>query len=133
MVYNKNTRKSTVICTEKKGSAVMIATRPVDLRAKLKDYLDSAFSGEPVIVSRKNNKNVVIISEREYNDIMKAKRNAEYLAKIAKSVENHKQGDTISFTMEELRAMESEDWQPTEKILEFEKKHGIQRNGEITK
>lgn len=133
MAYNKNTRKSTVICTEKKGSAVMIATRPVDLRAKLKDYLDSAFSGEPVIVSRKNNKNVVIISEREYNDIMKAKRNAEYLAKIAKSVENHKQGDTISFTMEELRAMESEDWQPTEKILEFEKKHGIQRNGEITK
>ena len=56
----------------------------------------------------------------------KAKRNAEYLMKIDESVENHEKGDTISFTMEELRAMESEDWKPTEKILEFEKKHGIQ-------
>lgn len=39
----------------------MIATKPVDLRAKLKNYLDNAFYGEPVIVSRKNNKNVVIV------------------------------------------------------------------------
>lgn len=105
----------------------MIATKPVDLRAKLKDYLDNAFYGEPVIVSRKNNKNVVIVSEREYNELMKAKRNAEYLAKIDESIENHKKGDTISFTMEELRAMEADDWKPTEKVLEFERKHGIQR------
>ena len=111
----------------------MIATKPVDLRAKLKDYLDSAFSGEPVIVSRKNNQNVVIVSEHEYNELMKAKRNAEYLAKIDESMKNHAKGDTISFTMEELKAMESEDWQPTERILEFERKHGIQRNGETTK
>lgn len=45
----------------------MIATKSVDLRARLKDYLDNAFNGEPVIVSRKNNENVVIVSEREYN------------------------------------------------------------------
>lgn len=29
--------------------------------------------------------------------------------------------------------MESVDWEPTEKVLEFEKKHGIQRDGETTK
>lgn len=51
----------------------MIATKPIDLRARLKDYLDSAFRGEPVIVSRKNNQNVVIVSEREYNELMKEK------------------------------------------------------------
>ena len=45
----------------------MIAIKPVDLRARLKDYLDNAFNGEPVIVSRKNNENVVIVLEREYN------------------------------------------------------------------
>ena len=111
----------------------MIATKPVDLRARLKDYLDNAFNGEPVIVSRKDNKNVVIVSEREYNDLMKAKRNAEYMAKIDESVENHAKGDTISFTMEELKAMEAGDWKPTERILEFERKHGIQRNGEVAK
>ena len=38
-----------------------------------------AFSGEPVIVSRKENKNVVIISESEYNELEKAKKNVEYL------------------------------------------------------
>lgn len=110
----------------------MIATKPIDLRAKLKDYLDNAFNGEPVIVSRKNNRNVVIVSEREYNDLLKAKRNAEYMAKINESMENHKKGDTISFTMEELKAMEADDWKPTEKILEFERKHNIQRNEDAT-
>ena len=74
-----------------------------------------------------------MINEAEYNSLQKAKRNADYLAKINESVENHEKGDTISFTMEELRAMESEDWKPTEKVLEFEKRHGIQRNGETTK
>lgn len=65
--------------------------------------------------------------------MLKAKRNAEYLSKIDESIENHEKGDTISFTMEELRAMESEDWKPTKKILEFEKNHGIQRNVETQK
>ena len=59
--------------------------------------------------------------------MQKAKRNAEYLAKINASIENHEKGDTISFTMDELKAMESEDWKPTEKVLEFEKRHGIGR------
>lgn len=54
----------------------MIAAKPIDVRAKLKDYMDMAFNGEPVIVSRKGNKNVVIVSEQEYNDLQKAKRNA---------------------------------------------------------
>lgn len=64
----------------------MIATKPVDLRARLKEYLDNAFNGEPVIVSRKNNQNVVIVSEREYNDLMKAKRNAEYTEKLQRGI-----------------------------------------------
>lgn len=107
----------------------MIATKPIDLRAKLKDYLDSAFSGEPVIVSRKNNQNVVIVSEREYNELQKAKRNAEYLAMLDVSQAQLERGDTISFSMEELRAMESDDWKPTQKVLDFERKHGIKRPG----
>ena len=64
----------------------MIATKPIDLRAHLKNYLDNAFNGEPVIVSRKDNRNVVIISEREYNDMMKAKQNAEYLEKLQRGI-----------------------------------------------
>ena len=88
--------------------------------------------GETVVISRPRNENIYMISETEYKALQKAKRNAEYLSKIDKSVENHEKGDTISFSMEELKAMESEDWKPTERILEFERKHGIQRNGEST-
>ena len=85
----------------------MIATKPMDLRANLKNYLDNAFNGEPVIVSRKNNRNVVIVSEQDYNDMMKAKRNAEYLAMLAQSEEELKTGKVVVKTMEELEAMEN--------------------------
>ena len=64
----------------------MIATKLVDLRARLKEYLDSAFNGEPVIVSRKNSRNVVIVSEHEYNELTRAKRNAEYTAKLQRGI-----------------------------------------------
>ena len=62
----------------KKGYKTMIATRQMDVRANIKKYFDIAFNGEPVIVSRKENRNVVIISESEYNELAKAKKNAEY-------------------------------------------------------
>lgn len=34
----------------------MIATKQMDVRANIKKYFDMAFNGEPVIVSRKENK-----------------------------------------------------------------------------
>ena len=100
----------------------MIATKQVDIRANIKKYFDLAFDGEPIIVSRKDNKNVVVISEKEYNDLQKAKRNAEYLAKIDKSMEQLMQDKTISFSIEELKEMEADDWKPTAKVLEFMEK-----------
>lgn len=85
----------------------MIATKQMDIRANIKKYFDLAFNGEPVIVSRKENKNVVIISEAEYNALQKAKRNAEYLAMLDKSDEELKAGKVVVKTMEELEAMEN--------------------------
>jgi antitoxin YefM len=97
----------------------MIATKQMDVRANIKKYFDLAFSGEPVIVSRKENKNVVIVSEREYNELQKAKRNSEYQSILDESFKQLKEGKTISFSMEELQAMESDDWKPTKKVLDF--------------
>lgn len=111
----------------------MLAVKSMNVRDNFKDWCNQVINGETLIVSRPKNENVVILSEKEYNELQKAKRNAEYMAKINESLENHERGDTISFTMEELRAMESEDWKPSERILEFERKHEIQRNGEATK
>lgn len=86
----------------------MIAAKPIDVRAKLKDYMDMAFNGEPVIVSRKGNRNVVIVSEQEYNELQKAKRNAEYLKKLDKSLEQLKYGEVVIKSMEELEQMADE-------------------------
>ena len=65
-----------------------------------------AFNGETVIVSRKENKNVVIISEAEYNELAKAKKNAEYLAKLNRADEQIGNGQVITKTIDELLAME---------------------------
>ncbi len=106
----------------------MIATKQMDVRANIKKYFDLAFDGEPVIVSRKENRNVVIISEAEYNELVKAKRNEEYLVKLDESFKQFEEGKTISFRMEELREMESEDWKPTSKVLDWMKR--IERENE---
>ena len=74
----------------------MIVTKQMDLRANIKKYFDIAFDGEPVIVSRKENKNVVIISEAEYNELSKAKKNAEYLAKLNRADEQISNGQVFS-------------------------------------
>lgn len=100
----------------------MIATKQIDIRANIKKYFDCAFYGEPVIVSRKENKNVVIISENEYNNLQKLRNNAEYLAKLDRSAEQLKNGETISFSMDELKAMEQDDWKPSQKVLDFMEK-----------
>ena len=64
----------------------------------------------------------MIVSEKEYNEMQKAKRNAEYLAMLDRSLEQIEQGNTISFTLEELKDMESDDWQPTQKVKDFMEK-----------
>lgn len=42
-------------------------------------------NNETMIVTRKNEKNVVLLSLEQYNQIMKAAKNSEYLAIIATS------------------------------------------------
>ena len=84
----------------------MIAIREMDVRANIKKYFDMAFSGEPVVVSCKENKNVVIISESKYNELEKAKKNVEYLLKLNRADGQIKNGQMITKTMDELLAME---------------------------
>ena len=55
--------------------------------------------------------------------MQKAKRNAEYLAKLDRSQEQLQSGETISFSLDELKDMEREDWRPTEKVRKFMEKN----------
>ena len=43
--------------------------RQVDVRSNIKKFFDMAYEGEALLVPRKENKNVVIISEKEYKEL----------------------------------------------------------------
>lgn len=84
----------------------MLAVKSMDLRDNFKSLCDKVFGGEILIVSRPKNENVVMMSEKEYNEIMKAKRNAEYLAMLDKSMAEAEAGGFIVKTLDELRDYE---------------------------
>ena len=65
----------------------MLAVNYSTIRNNLKTYCDEATdNNETVIVTRKGEKNVVILSLEKYNQIMKAAQNAEYLAMIDRGI-----------------------------------------------
>ena len=66
----------------------MLAVNYSTIRNNLKDYCDKVTDEyETVIVTRKDEKNVVLISLEEYNAMMKAAKNAVYLDMIDRSME----------------------------------------------
>lgn len=75
----------------------MIAVNYSSFRENMKKYMDKTSDEyETVIVTRKNNKNVVILSEETYNNmleniyIMSNKENYSLLLKGKENVENNK-------------------------------------------
>ena len=86
----------------------MIATKQIDLRPNINKYLHNAYNRVPLIQSHKENKNVVVISEAEYNNLQKAKRNAEYLAHLDRSFEQLERGEVVVKSMEDLERMADE-------------------------
>jgi antitoxin YefM len=87
----------------------MLAVNFSTIRSKLKAYCDKATDDyETVIVTRKDEKNVVIISLEKYNSLLKAARNGEYLDMIDRSLEQIDQGKVVVKTIEELEKMSNE-------------------------
>lgn len=84
----------------------MLAVKSKDVRDNFKNLCDKVFNGETLIISRPKNENVVMLSEHEYNEMMKAKRNADYLAMIDKSIAEAGAGGFITKTIAELEALE---------------------------
>ena len=84
----------------------MLAVKSMDVGDNFKSLCDKVFRGETLIISRPKNENVVMISEAEYNDMMKAKRNAEYLAMLDKSMAEAEAGGFITKTIAELEEYE---------------------------
>lgn len=65
----------------------MLAVNYSTIRNNLKAYCDEATdNNETVIVTRKDEKNVVLLSLEKYNQMIKAVQNAEYLAMIDRGI-----------------------------------------------
>ena len=84
----------------------MLAVKSMDVRNNFKSLCDKVFGGETLIVSRPKNENIVMLSEHEYNEMMKVKRNAEYLAMIDESIEEAENGGFITKTIGDLETFE---------------------------
>lgn len=84
----------------------MLAVKSMDVRENFKALCDKVFQGETLIISRPKNENVVMLSESEYNEMMKAKKNVEYLAMIDKSMAEAEAGGFITKTITELETYE---------------------------
>jgi len=85
----------------------MVALRTVDMRNDFKRVSEIIKAGEKVLIARPHNDNLVVLSEREYNELDKIRRNTEYLAKIDEGVKELEQGKGITLKIEDLDAMES--------------------------
>lgn len=84
----------------------MLAVKSMDVRDNFKNLCDKVFKGETLIISRPKNENIVMISESEYNEMMKAKRNAEYLAMLDQSMAEAEAGGLIVKTIADLEECE---------------------------
>ena len=67
-----------------------------------------AYNGEQIIIPRKENRSVVIMSESEYKELDKLRRNAEYLKMLDESDRQMREGRVVVKTMAELEAMAEE-------------------------
>ena len=84
----------------------MLAVKSMDVRDNFKSLCDMVFNGETLIISRPKNENIVMLSEHEYNEMMKAKRNSDYLVMIDQSMSEAKAGGFITKTISDLENYE---------------------------
>ena len=79
----------------------MIVTKPINISD---EYRKLAMQGEPIF---DHEQNLVVISVQDYEEMKKAKNNAEYLTMLKQSDGELKAGKIVYKTMEELESMEN--------------------------
>ncbi len=84
----------------------MVAVKAKDIKYNFREICARIIGGEALIVSRPNNENIVMISEKEYAELEKMRKNNEYITMLNKSFDEAKRGEVITKSMAELRAME---------------------------
>lgn len=71
----------------------MVAVNYTTMRNNFKDYCDRATDeNEVVVITRKQERNVVVISLDNYNNLVKSCRNAAYLDMVQSGLEQMRAG-----------------------------------------
>ena len=86
----------------------MIVTKPADFRMNQKGFFEKAYGGEPVVIARPRNENVMVISEKDYKNLLQQKRIIQYYIKI-KNNSNHSIDDQDLFRKLEEAVKRSEE------------------------
>lgn len=80
----------------------MLAVKSMNVRDNFKALCNKVINGETVIISRPKNQNIVMVSEKEYNEMLKAKKNEEYLKMLDQSMSEARAGGFVTKTIEDL-------------------------------
>ena len=84
----------------------MIATNYSEVRNNLKTYCDKATKDyETIVITRKNNENVVLMSEEEYNNLMEnlyIRSNLKYYQKLVESIKEVEKGNVKEHDLVEV-------------------------------
>lgn len=63
----------------------MVIAKQIEIRNNIKKFFDVAYEGDTVLVPRKENRNVVIISEKEYARLNQANRIETYASALSET------------------------------------------------
>ena len=84
----------------------MIATNYSEVRNNLKTYCEKATKDyETIIITRKNNENVVLMSEEEYNNLMEnlyIRSNLKYYQRLVESIKEVEKGNVKEHDLVEV-------------------------------
>ena len=65
-----------------RGDKNMVVTKPAEFRMNQKEYFRKAYGGEPIVISRPRNENVMLISEKDYKYFIRQKHLIQYYMKM---------------------------------------------------
>ena len=82
----------------------MIA-KQIDVRSNIKKYFDIAYEGEPVFVPRKQARNVVIISEDEYNRLSRTARLKAYAGSLSQKMRMQSEYDNANVRLHNINKL----------------------------
>ena len=85
----------------------MIAIKTANLTQNFREIANLITGGETVLVSRPRNENLVVITEKEYNELERLRQNAQYLAKIDESLKQAQKGEVVKYSKAQMREMET--------------------------